>query len=45
LISQRITGFFEIWVECGRRNVGSKYVCKDGPVFSLAELNTLTKEY
>jgi len=25
--------------------VGSKYVCKDGPVFSLAELDQLTKEY
>jgi NAD(P)H-flavin reductase len=25
--------------------VGSKYVCKDGPVFSLAELDNLTKEY
>jgi NAD(P)H-flavin reductase len=25
--------------------VGSKYVCKDGPVFSLAELDKLTKEY
>ena len=31
--------------KCGRCNVGSKYVCKDGPVFSLAELDTLTKEY
>jgi NAD(P)H-flavin reductase len=24
---------------------GGKYVCKDGPVFSLAELDKLTKEY
>jgi len=31
--------------KCGRCNVGSKYVCKDGPVFSLAELDGLTKEY
>lgn len=31
--------------KCGRCNVGSKYVCKDGPVFSLAELDNLTKEY
>jgi NAD(P)H-flavin reductase len=26
---------------CGRCNIGSKYVCKDGPVFSYAELKTL----
>lgn len=31
--------------KCGRCNVGSKYVCKDGPVFSLAELEQLTPEY
>jgi NAD(P)H-flavin reductase len=31
--------------KCGRCNVGSKYVCKDGPVFSLAELDQLTPEY
>jgi sulfhydrogenase subunit gamma (sulfur reductase) len=31
--------------KCGRCNVGSKYVCKDGPVFSLAELDKLTPEY
>jgi len=31
--------------KCGRCNVGSKYVCKDGPVFSLAELDDLTPEY
>ncbi|MBU0568321.1 FAD/NAD(P)-binding protein [bacterium] len=30
---------------CGRCNVGPKYVCKDGPVFTLAELNELPKEY
>ena len=31
--------------KCGRCNVGDKYVCKDGPVFSLAELDQLTPEY
>jgi len=31
--------------KCGRCNVGEKCVCKDGPVFSLAELDKLTKEY
>ena len=31
--------------KCGRCNVGNKYVCKDGPVFSLAELDQLTTEY
>jgi NAD(P)H-flavin reductase len=31
--------------KCGRCNVGSKYVCKDGPVFSLSELDGLTNEY
>jgi len=30
---------------CGRCNVGPKYTCKDGPVFTLAELNELPKEY
>jgi NAD(P)H-flavin reductase len=30
---------------CGRCNIGPKYVCKDGPVFSLAELNELPQEY
>ena len=30
---------------CGRCNVGAEYVCKDGPVFSLAKLNSLPKEY
>jgi sulfhydrogenase subunit gamma (sulfur reductase) len=27
--------------KCGRCNIGSKYICKDGPVFSLAELKAL----
>lgn len=31
--------------KCGRCNVGSKYVCKDGPVFSVAELANMPKEY
>lgn len=26
---------------CGRCNIGQKYVCKDGPVFTLKELNEL----
>ena len=29
---------------CGRCNIGSKYVCKDGPVFTLAELEGLPQE-
>ena len=29
---------------CGRRNVGPKYACVDGPVFSLAELRDLPDE-
>ncbi len=29
---------------CGRCNVGDKYVCVDGPVFSQAELNELPDE-
>ena len=31
--------------KCGRCNVGSKYICKDGPVFSLAELDNLNRDY
>jgi len=31
--------------KCGRCNVGSKYVCLDGPVFSYAELKELPSEY
>jgi len=27
--------------KCGRCNLGTKYICKDGPVFSLAEMNEL----
>ena len=31
--------------KCGRCNIGSKYICKDGPVFSYKELQQLSKEY
>ncbi len=31
--------------KCGRCNIGGSYVCTDGPVFSLARLNTLPGEY
>jgi len=30
---------------CGRCNIGDQYVCKDGPVFSLAQLKRLPPEY
>jgi sulfhydrogenase subunit gamma (sulfur reductase) len=30
---------------CGRCNIGDKYVCKDGPVFSLAQLKNMPAEY
>ena len=30
---------------CGRCNIGDQYVCADGPVFSLAQLNNLPPEY
>ncbi|MBI9077742.1 MAG: FAD/NAD(P)-binding protein [Desulfatibacillum sp.] len=30
---------------CGRCNIGKEFVCKDGPVFTLEELNTIPKEY
>ncbi|MFH1615066.1 MAG: FAD/NAD(P)-binding protein [Planctomycetota bacterium] len=30
---------------CGRCNIGGKYICKDGPVFTYAELQQLSKEY
>ena len=30
---------------CGRCNIGSKYVCKDGPIFTLSQLNELPSEY
>jgi NAD(P)H-flavin reductase len=31
--------------KCGRCNIGDKYVCKDGPVFTYAELQKLPQEY
>lgn len=31
--------------KCGRCNIGSKYVCKDGPVFRFDELDKLPDEY
>jgi NAD(P)H-flavin reductase len=31
--------------KCGRCNVGPKYVCVDGPVFTYAELEKLPAEY
>ena len=31
--------------KCGRCNIGSKYVCKDGPVFRFDELDALPDEY
>lgn len=30
---------------CGRCNLGEKFVCKDGPVFTLAQLKTMPPEY
>lgn len=30
--------------KCGRCNVGHKYICKDGPVFSFEELNNLPED-
>ena len=31
--------------KCGRCNIGPRYVCLDGPVFSYADLETLPPEY
>ena len=31
--------------KCGRCNIGDKYVCKDGPVFTLEELQGMPSEY
>jgi len=31
--------------QCGRCNIGSTYVCKDGPVFTLAQLEEMPSEY
>jgi len=31
--------------KCGRCNIGSKFICLDGPVFTQAELNNLPNEF
>ena len=31
--------------KCGRCNCGPVYVCKEGPVFTLAELKKMPKDY
>ena len=31
--------------KCGRCNIGEKFVCVDGPVFSLAELKALPEPF
>lgn len=31
--------------KCGRCNIGDKFVCKDGPVFTYKELQMMPKEY
>ena len=31
--------------KCGRCNIGTKYVCKDGPVFRFDQLDALPNEY
>jgi len=31
--------------KCGRCNVGSKYVCKDGPVFKCSEIQGMPQEF
>jgi NAD(P)H-flavin reductase len=31
--------------KCGRCNIGNVYVCKDGPVFSYAEIQKMPNEY
>jgi len=31
--------------KCGRCNIGSKFVCLDGPVFSYAEIRGLPPEF
>lgn len=30
---------------CGRCNIGSRFICKDGPVFTLDELNNLNGDF
>jgi len=31
--------------KCGRCNIGSLYVCKEGPVFTYKQLQSLPAEY
>ena len=31
--------------KCGRCNIGEKFVCVDGPVFSLTELNEMVEPF
>jgi NAD(P)H-flavin reductase len=31
--------------KCGRCNIGGKYVCKDGPVFTCDQLDEMPDEY
>ncbi len=31
--------------QCGRCNIGPKYICKDGPVFTLTELNKIKGDF
>jgi NAD(P)H-flavin reductase len=31
--------------KCGRCNVGKHFVCKDGPVFTFAQLKEMPQEY
>jgi len=31
--------------KCGRCNVGGVYVCKDGPVFTRAQLKQMSQEF
>ncbi|UCD26086.1 MAG: FAD/NAD(P)-binding protein [Candidatus Bathyarchaeota archaeon] len=31
--------------KCGRCNIGNKFVCKDGPVFTFEELKMMPREY
>lgn len=32
-------------VKCGRCNIGEKFACVGGPVFSLEELNNICENY
>ena len=31
--------------KCGRCNIGPTYVCKDGPVFTAAQIRALPQEF